>query len=137
TTPIGSYTTDGEDNDQIFLANAGFGDSGNFQFAGRGFEAGTRAGDTTMALFAKPGDEYATYSTVGSGSWGNPLTSPTWWVNTPNEGPARLFEKVGAASFIEFGGSSGRWYMVNEAGDEIVEYFSSPTRKFNGPWVIN
>ena len=90
-----------------------------------------------MALFAKPGDEYATYSTEGSGTWGNPLASPTWWVNLANEGPARLFEKVGAATFIEFGGSSGRWYMVNEAGDEIIEYLSSPTRKFNGPWVIN
>ncbi len=137
TSPIGTYTTGGDGgNDNIFLVNNSFGDSGNFQFAGRGFEAGARAGATTMALFAKPGDEYATYSTTGGGTWGDPLDATTWWVNLENAS-GELFDKVGAATFIEFGGSSGRWYLVNEKGDEIIEYLAEPTRTFNGPWVIN
>ncbi|MEP3208752.1 MAG: thiol-activated cytolysin family protein [Maribacter sp.] len=136
TTPIGSYTTGGDAGDSIFLVNSSFGDSGNFQFAGRGFEAGARVGASTFAFFAKPGDEYSLYSTNSGGSWENPLAATTWFDNTANAS-GTLFEKVGAASFIEFGGSSGRWYLVNEAGDEIMEYLSSPSRTFNGPWVIN
>ncbi len=136
TTPIGSYTTGGDAGDSIFLVNNSFGDSGNFQFAGRGFEAGARVGASTFAFFAKPGDEYSLYSTNNGGSWENPLAATTWFNNNANAS-GTLFEKVGAASFIEFGGSSGRWYLVNEEGDEIMEYLSSPTRTFNGPWVIN
>ena len=137
TTPIGTYTVDSTDMDNIFLVNSTFGDSGNFQFAGQGFEAGCRVGFETFAFFAKPGEEYALYTTPGGGNWANPLNSTTWFDNNPNENNQMLFEKVGAASSIAFGGSSGRWYLVNEAGDEIMEYLSSPTRKFNGPWVIN
>lgn len=137
TTPIGNYTVDPDDMDNIFLVNSTFGDSGNFQFAGQGFEAGCRVGLETFAFFAKPGEEYALYSTPGGGNWENPLDSTTWYNNNPNENNHTLFEKVGAASFIAFGGSSGRWYLVNEDGDEIMEYLSSPIRKFNGPWVIN
>lgn len=137
TAPMGEYTTDSEDGDQIFLTNAAFGDSGNFQFAGLGFEAGCRAGAQTFALFAKPGDRYALYTSQNNGSWENPLNSDTWYNNISNENDINLFKTVGAASVIEFGGASGRWYFVNEAGDQIMEYFSTPTRKFNGPWVIN
>ncbi len=136
TTPIGTYTTGGDAGDSIFLVNSAFGDSGNFQFAGRGFEAGARVGDSTFALFAKPGDEYALYSTNNNGVWQNPLAATTWFDEIDNIS-GTLFEKVGAAAFIEFGGSSGRWYLVNDTGDQIMEYLSSPTRTFNGPWVIN
>ncbi len=136
TSPMGGYTTDSEDGDQIFLVNNSFGDSGNFQFAGRGFEAGARVGVSAFSFFGKPGDEYALYSTTGDGSWENPLASTTWFNNIVNAS-GTLFEKVGAASFIEFGGSSGRWYLVNETGDQLMEYLSSPTRTFNGPWVVN
>ncbi|MBC2846054.1 thiol-activated cytolysin family protein [Winogradskyella flava] len=136
TSPIGTYTVDPSDSDNIFLVNSTFGDSGNFQFAGQGFEAGCRVGVQTHAYFAKPGEEYALYSTPAGGSWENPLDSTTWYDNLANT-EGTLFDKVGAASFIEFGGSSGRWYLVNEAGDEIMEYLSTPVRTFNGPWVIN
>jgi thiol-activated cytolysin len=139
-TPIGSYTPGGDGgNDNIFLVNSSFGDSGNFQFAGRGFTAGSRQGAATFAFFAgSEGDEYASYSTLSGGSWQNPLDNSTWWDNnSTEEGSPNLFEKVGASAYIEFGGSSGRWYFVNQAGDEIMQYFSSPTRKFEGPWVIN
>nr|WP_321233523.1 thiol-activated cytolysin family protein [uncultured Psychroserpens sp.] len=137
TTPMGTYTVDSSDMDNIFLVNSAFGDSGNFQFAGQGFEAGCRVGTSTFAFFAKPGEEYALYTSPNGGNWSNPLDSTTWYNNNPNEDNRTLFEKVGAASFIEFGGSSGRWYLVNEEGDEIMEYLSTPVRKFNGPWIIN
>lgn len=136
TSPIGEFTTDSEGNN-IFLVNPTFGDSGNFQFAGLGFEAGCRVGAATFAFFAKPGDQYALYTSLAGGSWDDPLNTSTWYNNNANVGPTKLFEKVGAASFVEFGGSSGRWYLVNEEGDQIMEYLSIPERKFNGPWVIN
>lgn len=136
TSPMGSYTTDPADGDQVWLVNSSFGDSGNFQFAGRGFQAACRVGAVTFAFFAKPGDQYALYRTDAGGSWENPLESPTWFNNTANASGS-LFDKVGAATFIEFGGSSGRWYLVNEAGDQLMEYLATPTRTFNGTWVIN
>ena len=136
TTPIGTYRIDSADQDEIFLVNALFGDSGNFQLANRGFEAGARVGVRTLALFGKPGDDYALYVTSGNGTWENPKASTTWFNDNANE-RGTLFDKVGAATFIEFGGSSGRWLLVNEEGNEIMEYLSTPVRTFNGPWVMN
>ena len=94
-------------------------------------------GAATFAFFGKPGDQYALYTSTNNGQWDDPLDSATWYDNNPNATSTTLFDEVGGASFIEFGGSSGRWYLVNEAGNQIVEYFSTPERKFNGPWVIN
>jgi thiol-activated cytolysin len=133
--PIGIYSQrDGAN--QVELVNAIFGNSGNFQFANRGFGAATRVGATTMAYFTKDGDQYALYDRTGNGTWQNPLNSNTWFNNNANEGGQKLFDRVGAATHINFGGGSGRYLIVNEAGDELMEYFSTPTRKFEGPWVI-
>ena len=134
--PIGTYNQQDGAN-HVALVNQIFGNSGNFQFANRGFGAVTRVGTESMAYFTKDGDEYALYNRTGSGTWGNPLESTTWYNNNPNVDGQQLFDRVGAATPISFGGGSGRWLMVNEAGDEIMEYFSSPVRKFEGPWVIN
>ena len=136
TTPIGTYRIDASDGDEVFLVNSLFGDSGNFQFANRGFNAAVRVGATTHTIFAKPGDEYAFYNTPEGGSWSIPFDSTTWFNGVPNE-RGELFEQVGAAAFIEFGGNSGRWLLVNAAGNEITEWFSTPTPTFNGPWIIN
>lgn len=133
--PIGSYDKAGDAN-RVALVNELFGDSGNFQFANRGFGAATRVGAETMAYFTKDGSQYALYNRTGAGSWQNPLATTTWYNNHPNENGYQLFEKVGAASRIFFGNSSGRWLLVNEAGDELMEYYSTPTRRFEGPWVI-
>lgn len=135
TGPIGTY--DQEDGaNRVALVNEIYGDSGNFQFANRGFGAVTRVGATTMAYFTRDGDEYALYERSGSGTWQNPLSSTTWFNEIPNEDGQELFERVGAATPINFGGSSGRWLLVNKAGDEMMEYYSTPSRKFEGPWII-
>jgi thiol-activated cytolysin len=134
--PIGTYEQENNAN-RVALVNEIFGDSGNFQFANRGFGAVARVGIETMAYFTRDGDEYALYNRTGNGTWSDPLESTTWFNNITNEDGQELFERVGAISPINFGGSSGRYLIVNEAGDELMEYYSSPTRKFEGPWVIN
>lgn len=134
--PIGTYDQENNAN-KVALVNEIFGDSGNFQFANRGFGAVTRVGVETMAYFTGDGNEYALYNRSGNGTWGDPLTSTTWYNNNTNVDGQELFERVGAATPINFGGGSGRWLFVNESGDELMEYYSSPVRKFEGPWVIN
>lgn len=132
TTPIGTFL---DTKEEPFEVITGFGDAGNFPFVNSGFEAGVRVGASTVAFFGKPGDEYALYST-SDGSWQAPLDSDTWFNNLPNDS-GTLFDRVGAAAFIEFSDSTGRWVLVNENGNEIMEYQSSPSRTFDGPWVVN
>lgn len=134
--PIGTYSQQDGAN-RVALVNQIFGDSGNFQFANRAFGAVTRVGTESMAYFTKDGDEYAIYNKTGSCAWGNPIESTTWYNNNVNVDGQKLFDRVVAATTITFGGGSGRWLFVNEAGDEMMEYFSTSTRKFEGPWVIN
>jgi thiol-activated cytolysin len=118
-----------------FEVITGFGDNGNFPFVNNGIEAGVRVGSTTIAFFGKPGSEYAMYSSA-NGSWGTKLDSDTWYNDTGNES-GTLFEKVRAACFIQFSDSTGRWLLANEEGNEIMEYQSSPSRTFDGPYVVN
>jgi thiol-activated cytolysin len=134
--PIGTYNQQNGAN-RVSLVNEIFGNSGNFQFANRGFGAVTRVGSESMAYFTKDGDEYALYNRTGNGTWGNPLESTTWYNNNANVDGQKLFDRVGAATPISFGGGSGRWLFINETGDELMEYYSTPERKFEGPWVIN
>jgi len=131
-TPIGSAGS-------VLLVNEIFGDSGNFFLASEGIGAGVRIGATAMAYFGTIGDGYQTYNSSGGGSWsGSIFPSNEWFVNQAHDGPD-LFEKVGAASFFSVGGSSGRYIFINEAGTELMEWFSfaSQNDRFNGPWVIN
>ena len=136
TEPIGTYNLESDGTNKVAFVNEIFGDSGNFQFANRGFGAATRVGIETMAYFTKEGNQYALYSRSGSGTWQDPLASTTWFNNFTNVDGQELFERVGAATRINFGGGSGRYLLVNEAGNELMEYFSSPERKFEGPWII-
>ncbi len=134
--PTGSVVDYTQENglNRIYFVNEIFGDTGNFQLANRGFSAAVRVGVKNMAYFGNPGDEYSIYSPTGNGSWGELLNSSKWFINNSN---GLLFDRVGAASFLTFGGSSGRWIFVNESGDEFMEYYSTPAPKFEGPWVIN
>ena len=136
TNSIGVFSINSDDDTSIFITNSLFGDSANFQFAGRGFGAGARVGAETMAFFESTGNEYALYKTYSGGVWENPKASPTWFDSIPNEGGKQIFDEVGAISFINFGGSNGRWLIVNESGNEIFEYRSTPTRALEGPWII-
>lgn len=129
--PIGTYRQQNGAN-RIYQVNSTFGDSGNFQFANKGFEAVCRVGATKMAYFAKPGEQFAIYNRSGNGSWENPLPNEEWF---PSEGG--IFEEVGAATWIYFGGQSGRWLFINDEGDQLLEWFSTPSRMSQGPWVIN
>jgi thiol-activated cytolysin len=69
--PIGTYSQQDGLN-RVELVNEIFGDSGNFQFANRGFGAATRVGVTTMAYFTKEGDQYALYDRTGNGNLAEP-----------------------------------------------------------------
>ena len=123
----------------VLLVNEIFGDSGNFFLASEGFGAAVRIGATSMAYFGTNGDQYQTYNSSSGGSWsGTVYPSNEWFVGQAHEG-ADLFEKVGAASQFTVGGSSLRYIFINEAGTEIMEWFSFATQndEFNGPWVIN
>ena len=132
TTPIGNFL---DPIDQPYIVNSGFGDASNFPFVGDGFEAGVRVGVSTMAFFGRPGAEYALYST-SNGAWDIVQNSTTWFDGNANQN-GTLFERVGAATFIEFSDSTGRWLLANAEGNEIMQYQSSPIRTFQGPWVIN
>jgi thiol-activated cytolysin len=132
TTPIGTFL---DTKEAPFEVITGFGDNGNFPFVNSGFEAGVRVGSATVAFFGKPGTQYALYNT-SNGDWGATQDNQTWFNGTSNSSGA-LFEKVGAACFIQFSDSTGRYLLVNEEGNEIMEYQSSPSRTFDGPWVVN
>ena len=132
TTPIGNFL---DPIDQPYIVNSGFGDASNFPFVGDGFEAGVRVGVSTMAFFGRPGAQYALYST-SNGAWDIVQNSTTWFDGNANQN-GTLFERVGAATFIEFSDSTGRWLLANAEGNEIMQYQSSPIRTFQGPWVIN
>ncbi|MCC1483641.1 thiol-activated cytolysin family protein [Winogradskyella immobilis] len=139
TTPIGNYQLDTNGTPIIDTTNRLFGSFANFQFAGRGFGAGARVGAETFAFFESTGNEYALFINSESSGirWENPLASSTWFDDRPNEGGRMIFDEVGAISFINLGGSNGRWLIVNESGNEIFEYRSTPTRALEGPWIIN
>ncbi len=134
---IGTYSG------SIRPVNQIYGDAGNFIIGTDGFEAAVRIGEGKQAFFGKPGNRYQTYDgSVGTdGAFGNPLNSDEWFGDPLSiENGGALFDKVGAATFFTLGGNSGRYLFVNEAGDEIKEWFSSATDgqdRFNGPWVIN
>lgn len=136
---IGTYASGGN----VLPVNEVFGDSGNFIIGTNGFEAAVRVGGTTQAYFGKPGNRYQTYdSSVGAnGTFQNPMDSDEWFGDAKSiENGGALFDKVGAATNFQLGGSSGRYLFVSEAGDQIKEWFSSPTEgldRFDGPWVIN
>ena len=136
--PIGSYQ-EYQAGDLIHPVNAIYGDSPDFPFAFSGFEAGVRVGGTLIAIFAQPGDKYGIYSYGGTGSWRvDSYESKDWFVGKEHAGPD-MFENVGAAAYIVIGGMTGRYLLVNEAGNEIFEYISrsDTDRELNGPWVIN
>jgi len=118
-----------------FEVISGFGDNGNFPFVNSGFEAGVRVNATTMAFFGKPGSAYAIYNR-SKGAWGAKQDSETWYNGIENES-GTLFERVGAACLIEFSDSTERLLLANDEGNEIMEYQSSPTSTFDGPWVVN
>jgi len=136
TTPIGTFL---DPIDAPFEVNGGFGDQSDFPFVGQGFEAATRVGNSTVAFFGRPGEEYALYST-STGDWQDVKKSDTWFNDEPNEaGSPKLFDQVGGVGRILFSASTERWLMVSEDGSEIMEYQGSPTtiRKFEGPWVVS
>ena len=121
------------------MTNDIFGDSGNFFLASEGMGAAVRIGATSMAFFGTNGDGYQIYNSSSGGSWsGTVYPSNEWFIGQAHQGPD-LFDKVGAASFFTVGGSSGRYIFINEAGTELMEWFSfaSEDDRFNGPWVIN
>lgn len=132
TRPIGQYRqADGAN--RVYSVNDIFGDSGNFGLANRGIGAVNRNGASTMTYFSVAGDQWQMYNSSGAGTWIDTLQSNEMLY--PVGGT--VFEKVGAASHINFGGSSGRWLYVNKNGDELMERHPAPNRKYEGPWVIN
>lgn len=139
TTPMGEFTTDPEDGDQIFLVDDAFSDTPGYSFGGLGFEAGVRVGSTTYVFFAKPGDQNAIYNgTV----WKNAQPNSDWFdqsnpdTDNTHTGP-ELFKNVGAACHVNLSSNSGYRLLVSEDGSELMQYRSIPDRHMDGPWVIN
>ncbi|NAY93158.1 hypothetical protein GTQ34_14680 [Muricauda sp. JGD-17] len=130
--PIGTYSRSGGEN-IIYSVNAIFGDSGGFPYTNQGFTAGARfdLGGNKM-FFGDDGSSYALYNSSGNGSWGPEVATTEFGGGTG----VKLFEKVGASTFISFGGASGGWLFINDTGEELMEY-KIDTDSFNGPWVIN
>ncbi|MFX0557616.1 thiol-activated cytolysin family protein [Maribacter sp. CXY002] len=134
--PIGLYNqTNGEN--IVYSVNTIFGDSGGFPYTNQGFAAGARF---TLAgrkiFFGGDGSTYALYDSTGGGSWGGETENKLFGTGGDNDPGATLFEKVGASTYISFGGASGGWLFVNDKGDELMEY-KNDTDSFEGPWVIN
>ena len=124
----------------VQLVNVVFGDSNNFFLSSEGIGAAVQVGGTKMAFFGKNGDRYQVYDSSGNGSWSPMTPSDEWFGDEDSFENGRLFEEVGAASSYTIGGSSGRFLFINEAGDELNEWFSSAAvgqDRFEGPWVIN
>lgn len=133
--PIGSYRQENNAN-RLYAVNEIFGDSDNFQFVNRGIGAGARFNlDGEKIFFEKEGDQYALYNSSGKGSWKNPENNNELFAESNATSP--LFDKVGAACYISFGGQSGRWLFINKGGDELMEYADTPSNVYDGPWVIN
>ncbi len=104
-----------------------------------GFGAAVNVGNPTMAYFEKDKEFYQIYRRDTDWNSGK-LESKMWYDDDfPDEGPQQ-FEKVGAATrFAVSQGGSDRYLFVNQAGDEIMQWFSSgePGKdRFEGPWVI-
>lgn len=142
TSPMGNWEIDSEDDDNIFLVNPLYGDTPNFQFGNYGFGAACRTGNVHFSFFRKQGDQYAFYAIQSGDSnftWKNPLNSNTWFDNEIAQDGNVLFDNVGAATSLQFNGSSGRTYLINEAGDQMMEFLTATNgeRILNGPWVIN
>ncbi|MEL7268594.1 MAG: thiol-activated cytolysin family protein [Bacteroidota bacterium] len=130
--PIGSYVSSGGAN-TIFSVNEIFGDSGGFPYTNQGFVAGARFDlGGRKIFFGDDGSTYALYNSTGNGSWGPEVQTTLFGGGNG----ATLFEKVGASTFISFGGGSGGWLFINDKGNEMMEY-KVDTDSFNGPWVIN
>jgi len=143
-TPIGTYQVDPSDNNLIFSVDAIFGDTANFTFLGKGFEAACRFHISTthspplpiMHFFGKPGAEYADYRPVGNGVWGNPVDSNDW--NGPDNQP--YFDEIGAAFRTQSSGAANtRQLFFNKEGDEFIIWNPDMVAgsEFEGPWVIN
>lgn len=134
--PIGTFAKSNGANVQ-YSVNVTFGSSGNFPYANQGFTAGSRFNLSGKKIFfGDDGSTYALYNSTGNGSWESPVSSKSFGTGNGNNPGATLFENVGANSFISFGGASGGWLFVNQAGDELMEY-KEDSDSFNGPWVIN
>lgn len=141
---IGTYQVDRSDNDLIFSVDAIFGDTSNFAFLGKGFEAACRFHISTtnsppvpiMHFFGKPGDEYADYRPVGNGVWRNAVDSNDW--NGANNQP--YFDEIGAAFRTQSSGAANtRQLFFNKEGNEFIIWNPDMAAgsEFDGPWVIN
>ncbi len=124
----------------IFFVNNIFGSngSGTFQLS-NGIGAGISTGYPTMAFFQRDETNYQRYRSDNNGTMFNPQPSTGWFNDEANADNRTLFSKVGAATKFNLGGTSTRYLFVNEAGDEIMQWFSiaGPGDTFEGPWVIN
>ena len=139
TTPMGEFTIDSEDGDQVFIVDEAFSDTPGYGFGGLGFEAGVRVGRSTYVFFPKPGDQHALYT---GADWKDTQPNSDWFdqENAKNDnshtGP-ELFKNVGAACHVTLSSSAGYRLLVSEDGNELMQYRSSPNRHMDGPWVIN
>jgi thiol-activated cytolysin len=134
--PTGTIATPGD----VQLVNQSFGDSGGFVLGSEGLGAALPAGVSTMAFFGSIGDRYQLYNSQDAGTWSDDWPSTDWYGGDPSQDGTKLFDKVGAATAFTIGGSSARMLFVSEAGNELLEWYSSAEPgqdRFEGPWVLD
>ena len=129
---ITSYTPDGNGNPRVYFVNDLFGDSGNFRFNAEGFSAAHRLG-VNMIYFGNPGNRHASYNRSFGGTWSDPQDNDQLFPNAQGA----LFNRVGGASLIQFGGNSNVWLYINEEGNELIEMRGGSQLIYNGPWIIH
>ena len=136
-----NYSTNPDDGSKIFLVNKIYGDEGVFKLS-NGIGAAVNTAYPTMAYFDRNNTVYQRYrSSDPNVGWNSTLFPSAGWFSQTSvpENTLTLFEKVGAATKFSLGGGSTRYLFVNEAGDEIMQWFSvsGTGDTFEGPWVIN
>ena len=130
---ITRYTTDDSGIPRIYFVNDLFGDSGNFRFNIEGFSAAHRLG-ASMIYFGSPGDEHAKYERFGNGTWSDPSSNDQLF---PNADGGAVFERVGGASLIQYGGNSIVWLYIDAEGKKLQEFRGGSQLTSNGPWIID
>jgi len=125
---------------RIFQFNNVFTNNGGDLLISNGVGAAVNTSNPTTAFFQRDEDNYQRFRRPEG--WTTGLLPSAGWFSrsTVPMNELTLFEKVGAATRFSLSVNGGsRYLFVNEAGNEIMQWFSEETPgkdRFEGPWVI-
>ena len=125
---------------KIFQFNDIFTNNGGDLLISNGVGAAVNTANPTSAFFQRDEDNYQRFRRPEG--WTTDLLPSAGWFSRTSvpENELTLFEKVGAATRFSLSVNGGsRYLFVNEAGNEIMQWFSEEAPgqdRFEGPWVI-